>query len=453
MSKTPRGVRQINENVLQEGRALILTNEDLNQVDWDHIPDGTLHVDKETGYISVKLKGQKSWTPAGIRTVDANAASDVTLVLSRDSEFIDESFTVICADNGNGTFTYENDNGERRTKPFIKDKGYVFDLDKGTYIVGRNHLTVTIDGVLTRTVPNKGVEELTEKRFILCDTLEDGQEVSVRYIEWLRVGNPWPRIFLNEEEPDTAGKGDFWLKDNATWNETDAVGEDWENYDKISWNKISDIPERLQKYVLEEREEFSKIGHRHSKFDIDNFPETLPASGGDCESVKGKVLVTNTDPNISEDKKVIVVLEGKPDSGRGVINENYIPNINVEKLYGTISQENLPSISTNLLEGTINLTNLPNIPTTMLSGKILKESLPSIPVTLLSGLISTNNIGKIPASKINGVIPKHNLPETPEIFVQNTKPEEPTEGCVWFCTDISLGLHIEVFKNNTWLSF
>lgn len=410
MSKTPRGVRQINENVLQEGRALILTNEDLNQVDWDHIPDGTLHVDKETGYISVKLKGQKSWTPAGIRTVDANATSDVTLVLSRDSEFIDESFTIICADNGDGTFTYENDSGERRTKPIVKDKGYVFDLDKGTYIVGRNHLTVTVDGVLTRTVRNKGLEELSEKRFILCDTLEDNQVVSVRYIEWLRVGNPWPRIFLNEGAPETAGQGDFWLDKNGKYGEDEFLNNLTVN-ESISWDRIKGKPTTKQGYGITD---VSEVGHPHVVADITDFPKSLPANGGDCNSVLGATFV---DENTSGKPKLIVVLDKDADTG-GKINENYIPTINGDKIYGKVKESVIPSLSTNLLYGSFKTENFDGV-------TIPQECIPK----------------GIPMGKLE------------DIYIQNNQPNVTKEGSIWFCTNETVGAHIEVYSGGKWIKF
>ena len=159
MGKTPLGVRQVNENVLQKGRALVITDEDFGNYEWNDLPNGTLHVDTETGIISIKLKGESTWAPTGIK-------NDGTLVISRDTQFNDEIFTVTSIDNGDGTFTYENKKGEQRYKPVDKD-GFVFELETGTYLMQRNHIEVTIDGVLTRTVMNGGVEEISERKIKL----------------------------------------------------------------------------------------------------------------------------------------------------------------------------------------------------------------------------------------------------------------------------------------------
>ena len=42
MARAPRGVRKVNELIVQNGRALIITEEDANNLTWDEIPDGTL---------------------------------------------------------------------------------------------------------------------------------------------------------------------------------------------------------------------------------------------------------------------------------------------------------------------------------------------------------------------------------------------------------------------------
>lgn len=470
MARTPKGVRQVNENLLQEGRAIIVTEENFDNLDWNNIPDGSLHVDKETGAISYKKEGQTTWLPAGIK-------DEATLVISRDSQFTDEFFKIITTDNGDGTFTYENERGERRTKPIIKDKGYVFELDKGTYLNGRNHLEVTIDGVLLRTVSNKGIEELSEVRFILCDTLEVGQEVSVRYIQWVRIGNPWPRIFLNQNvdpgtgeviKPETAQEGDFWLRSNASLEETDSLGEEWDNYDKISWDKI-DSPTTLKDYGI--KDNVSYEGHRHSIYDVDGFPEHLPADGGDASTLRGLTYLYDDDKGLQENQKVIVVLE----SDSRLINEAYIPTIDANKLYGKIDQERLPRIKTSLLDGTINLNNLDVLPLSKIDkitsdhlAEVIKlDKIPNIPVSKIEGKFGAKNLNNIDPSLLTSIpvknfdtvpLPENYIPKIPvsrisNIYIQANQPSTTTEGSIWFCTNETTGAHIEVYSGGKWIKF
>ena len=96
---TPRGIRVIGEKQLQKNRALIFTNENKDELlkIWSEIPPGTLHVDPYTGVISQKLAGETSWVPYGVKP-------DKTLVISRDTQFNEESFIILSIDKENDTF-------------------------------------------------------------------------------------------------------------------------------------------------------------------------------------------------------------------------------------------------------------------------------------------------------------------------------------------------------------
>lgn len=304
MSKTPKGVRQVGENVIQPGRALVITNENYDEFDWNHIPNGTLHVDEETGVISVKLKGESTWVPAGIK-------EDGTLVISRDTQLCDEVFTITNLSNSETEFIYENAEGKQRYKP-RDEEGYVFELESGTYLMGRNHLEVTIDGVLTRTVMNGGIKELSETRFKLLDELEEGQKVAVRYVKWIKIGNPYPRFFLNSSEPETAEIGDFWLDRNGTLDDNslaDILNDEPES--TVNWDKITGKPTTLTGYGI--KENYSLSGHTHRALDITDFPSSMPANGGDSNTVKGK------EPGNGPGNLLVL-------NGAGCINSSMLPN-------------------------------------------------------------------------------------------------------------------------------
>ena len=63
----PRGVRKVSENIIQDGRALIITEEDASQLDWGSIPAGSLKINKKNGLMSVKIEGETDWLPAGLK--------------------------------------------------------------------------------------------------------------------------------------------------------------------------------------------------------------------------------------------------------------------------------------------------------------------------------------------------------------------------------------------------
>lgn len=278
MVKIAKGVRQINEHLLQKGRAIILTDEDFENYDWNTLPDGTLHIDTKTGVIMVKLKGESTWVPCGIK-------NDGTLVIARDSKFIEEAFTILTTDNGDGTFTYVNDQGQQRKKP-LTQVGFVFELDKGSYLMGRGYLEVYIDNILYRSVLNGGLTEISERKFRVNEKLTEGQVVNVKYIEWLRIGNPYPRFFLNDEEPEGAEIGDIWIDPNGTEGiPEENLPTEGENT-KISWANIVNTPISLAGYGITDK--ISREGHVHKVSDITDFPKTIKADGGNSDTVGNK---------------------------------------------------------------------------------------------------------------------------------------------------------------------
>lgn len=271
-----RGVRKLSERNLQTKRALILTEEDARKLDWSEIPVGTIKVNQYTGMMSIKLqdvlvlkengrqlenhfilqagdnpaltdkvyeikdrtlnyyKGEgckvTSWTRADIEYssqtdwLPIGIKNDGTISIAKDVMYVEEVFTVVDPRKDiQGLFEYTNAQGEHRHMPFT-DEGYpVFELEQGTYSRFRNHLEVTLDDTLNRSARSKGIIEISEKRFALVDELHVGEEITVRYVQTLRLGNPYPRIFVSNKAPTIAEENDFWLDTSDAPYENDVV--------------------------------------------------------------------------------------------------------------------------------------------------------------------------------------------------------------------------------------
>lgn len=279
--KTPQGVRKINENVLQEKRALILTDENKDNYNFTDLPDGTIYIDTTSGNEYIKLKGQTDW-------VARNVKNDNTIAIMKDSMVVNEVFTVKSIDTDNKTFVYNTDSGQQRTGKIDNEGHFIFQLDKGTYLPGRNHLSVKIDGVLERSVSAGNLVELSEKRFYVLDTLEVGHILNVEYIEWIRIGNPYPRVFITKDEPESAEIGDIWIDEDASL-EDDGQGDTDEpltESSKISWSRIINTPTSLEGYGIKSPT-YSIVGHSHVWLDITDRPNSLPANGGNADTVGG----------------------------------------------------------------------------------------------------------------------------------------------------------------------
>lgn len=279
-----RGIRKVSENILAPGRAMIVTEKDKDKYNWDEIPDGSIFIDTETGIQAVKLHGESDWVPAGIK-------NDGTINIAKDNISKVESFTIVqetVPDNPN-EFIYTNSEGQQRHG--LKEwnaagtvlKGYVFTLEQGTYIMHRNHLRVTIDDLLQRSVATGGVEEVSEKRFRLTEQLVDKMEITVEYSAAFRMGSPYPRFFMNGEAPEASEVGDFWLDTDATLEESGPIkDEDIEDNRKIGWDRIENHPTTLDGYGITDK--ISREDHVHNIKDIVDFPDSLPANGGHADT-------------------------------------------------------------------------------------------------------------------------------------------------------------------------
>ena len=249
---TNRGIKKVNERILTDGRAIIVTEKDSSKYDWSEIPNGSKFIDINTGIERVKLKDilvdkasgvtlgygrfvdgkvfcqdgitpiykpdgvtqyketevefteESSWVPANIK-------NDGTLCIARDSMIVEEVFTVEILDDGSGNMVYSNTEGNRRRFPKTASGGYVFELEYGPYIMGRNHLEVFLDKDKRYSAKSGGIEEITDRRFSVTEPLSVGQEILAKYTRWLRIGNPYPRIFVREEMPDPAEVADIWF--------------------------------------------------------------------------------------------------------------------------------------------------------------------------------------------------------------------------------------------------
>lgn len=273
-----RGVRKINEAITQEGRALIITEEDTSKLKWDAIPDGSLHINPNDGTMSVKCKGNSDWVPAGIK-------NDGTISIAKDTILHEETFIIkeIKRNEKNQAteLIYEDMEKHLRHTKYDPDYGYVFELEDGHYPVGRNCLEVMIDDVLRRTPQSGGVKEIDETHFAMDEELEAGQEITAHYYGVVRVGNPYPRFFESDTQPPEAEIGDFWIDyDQDPLNKTaDAVSETF----TVHWDQILNKPTTLAGYGITDTVSYD--GHKHTVQDVIGLEAAIRQSGGNAATV------------------------------------------------------------------------------------------------------------------------------------------------------------------------
>lgn len=305
---TTRGIKKVSENILSDGRAIIVTEKDKNKYKWSEIPDGSLFVDTVTGITQVKIQGESDWVPFGIK-------NDGTLCIAKDTKLVTEVYTIKDPDEGDGHFSCVNKNGDIRHF-HLTDEGYfIFELEEGSYQMNRNQVSVVIDDCLHRSAASGGVIEKSETKVIVTDGLIAGQEITISYSNVLRIGNPYPRVFINDNEPDISEVGDLWIDPTGTiGNDPDYV-EDPHYERHVDWENIDGKPTSLVGYDI--RDNVAAKVHNHVVADISDFPLTMRANGGNADTVGNKSVGTGIGniPLISAtgklDEKIIPIIQSK----------------------------------------------------------------------------------------------------------------------------------------------
>ena len=270
-----RGIRKVGENILAPKRAIIVTDKNKSQYKWNEIPDGSLFIDTVTGIMSIKLEGESDWVPFGIK-------NDGTLCIAKDTKLVTEVYTIKDPDEGDGHFSCTNTDGDIRHYTLTED-GYIFELEKGSYQMGRNQITIIIDDCLHRSEKSGGISELSETKVLLKDKLVAGQEITIMYSNVVRIGNPYPRIFINNNEPDVAEVGDLWVDTDASLTDEDLKGNLEDPNYSIPWSMISGKPNSVAGYGI--IDDISYTGHVHKYRDILGSPVAMKADGGNSDTV------------------------------------------------------------------------------------------------------------------------------------------------------------------------
>lgn len=121
----------------------------------------------------------------------------------------EEVFTIINADNGDGTFTYSDNN--RLYQGIITDEGYqVFYLNKGQYTPGLNRIEVIINDTLRRSSSSGGLIEI-DPVSVGVSPEGNGAEITIKYYE--RIGLTGEHnLIIGEVQPPQSEGNTVWFK-------------------------------------------------------------------------------------------------------------------------------------------------------------------------------------------------------------------------------------------------
>lgn len=198
------GIRKLNEYSISKDTAIIITDSEKDNYYWADIPDGSLLVNDKTGNLSIKLTGESDWVPVGIR-------KDGTDKLVKDAVINVEYYTIVKFELEHNRFYYHDREEITRIGKLIDGKAQ-FKVGSGLYIPGTNQLEVLINDTVRCNTLDDSLEEINMKYFqIDVDDIRLGSTVTVRYINYERLSELYPFIFIQERYPWFFEDKDIWI--------------------------------------------------------------------------------------------------------------------------------------------------------------------------------------------------------------------------------------------------
>lgn len=198
------GIRKLNEYSISKDTAIIITDSEKDNYYWADIPDGSLLVNNKTGNLSIKLTGESDWVPVGIR-------KDGTDKLVKDAVINVEYYTIVKFELEHNRFYYHDREEITRIGKLIDGKAQ-FKVGSGLYIPGTNQLEVLINDTVRCNTLDDSLEEINMKYFqIDADDIRLGSTVTVRYINYERLSELYPFIFIQERYPWFFEDKDIWI--------------------------------------------------------------------------------------------------------------------------------------------------------------------------------------------------------------------------------------------------
>lgn len=198
------GIRKLNEYSVDKNTTIIITDSEKDNYYWADIPDGSLLVNDKTGNLSIKLTGESDWVPVGIR-------KDGTDKLVKDAVINVEYYTIVKFELEHNRFYYHDREEITRIGKLIDGKAQ-FKVGSGLYIPGTNQLEVLINDTVRCNTLDDSLEEINMKYFqIDADDIRLGSTVTVRYINYERLSELYPFIFIQERYPWFFEDKDIWI--------------------------------------------------------------------------------------------------------------------------------------------------------------------------------------------------------------------------------------------------
>ena len=123
----------------------------------------------------------------------------------------EDTFTILTADNGNGTFTYSY-GGEEIIGSLGMSGEQIFTMQSGTYNLKSNAIEAIINDTLRRSVASGGLEEIDGSQIALTSPEGAGAEVTFKYYERLGMAAEY-NIKVSATQPPLNNGKTMWFQE------------------------------------------------------------------------------------------------------------------------------------------------------------------------------------------------------------------------------------------------
>lgn len=115
--------------------------------------------------------------------IDANIAAIAAQSAVGNTDIKYEVYTIVNANNGDGTFTYKDVNNVEVIEAITPEGYQAFQLVNGQYPLAQNRVEMIVNDTLNRSVASGGLVELSNTRVALTQTEGAGAELTIKYYE------------------------------------------------------------------------------------------------------------------------------------------------------------------------------------------------------------------------------------------------------------------------------
>lgn len=178
--------------------------------DTQTLTNKTLGATKVSGTIDMQNNAVTSIaTPTAPSDAATKGYVDSIADLTNTTQVVEEYFVIVTSDNGDGTFTYTNADGQTKTGTIGEDGEQIFTLEKKDYVPGQNLISCYINDTLRRSNTSGGIIEVDSTHVALATP--EAADIEVTFVYYTSISMYAGGIIVSNAPPGNVFYGKVWI--------------------------------------------------------------------------------------------------------------------------------------------------------------------------------------------------------------------------------------------------